>query len=148
MLKSALLEVGVGVPVRVPRPRREGGIDIPVRVPVVASVAVLALLGASAHAAMQRQTATSGSWRAVLAYEQHSADSSQPRFSNLRIAVRHGGRLVFAQPISVPGRVPYVQPVSLHFRDLDGNGSPELLLDLLCSYAERLNCHRQSLGCG
>ena len=94
-------------------------------------------LSASAGAAPAgagHQTASSDGWRASFTF----VKTSDLQYSKLHLTVRHGAELVLDQPVrsSLPGVGDRLQPggiynrSSLSFRDLNADGSKELLLAL------------------
>jgi hypothetical protein len=105
---------------------------------VIGLVAALVLWGAGSASASVPHTehATLGDWAATFSYVKKGG--SLPAYSDLRIRVTHAGSVVLAAPVasSLRGVGHLLGPggfqghPSISFRDLDGNGSPELLLSL------------------
>lgn len=106
-------------------------------VTVVAAAGTLALCasaGLAATAGAGHQVASAGGWRANFTF----AKTADFQYSKLHLTVVHGSRLVLDQPVrsSLPGVGNRLQPggiygrSSLSFRDLNADGSKELLLAL------------------
>jgi hypothetical protein len=102
------------------------------------AAAVVALLvcatAAQAAAAPKTETATSGAVTATFTY----ADAGEGRWTGLRIVVTRGGQQVFDSAPTVDGcEPPYCAPAdpftsrgSIRATDLDGDGEPEILVDV------------------
>jgi hypothetical protein len=98
-------------------------------------VAALAALAALAPAALaDTETATSGTVTATLSYD-HTGDA--PEWTNLQLAIARGGTQVYAaDPSFGDCTSPYCSPAgygltnSVAVTDLDGDGEPEVVLDL------------------
>jgi hypothetical protein len=111
------------------------------RRPTIGLVAILAALCAvaSAAATMRAQhveRASLGPWRAAFTYDE--AAGTLPSYSHLRLVVSNGKKQMLDAPIvsKEPG-ADRPEPASagqggssLFFRDLDGAGAPELVLEL------------------
>jgi hypothetical protein len=100
--------------------------------------AVMLCAAAAATAAppgAHRETARSGAWVAVLSYVKKSA-GGLPRYTRMRLALSNASTTVYDAPVlSRVAGAGQLQPggfgrPSLRFRDLDADGTPELLLDL------------------
>lgn len=98
----------------------------------IAVGATIAVGAASASAATE--TASSGSVKATLSYK----SAGQGRYTDLRVAVRRSGRAFRVAPSVKDCRQPYCSPSravgqtrrSLKVTDLDGDGDPEVIVDL------------------
>jgi hypothetical protein len=105
-------------------------------------LAVALALGAGPAGASPagRIVSTSGSVRAELTYAKKSALGA----TGLRIRIRRGGKLLVDRPVPVASRsdVLLLGKGVLQARDLDGNGEPEVLLDL---YTGGAHCCTYSL---
>jgi hypothetical protein len=101
------------------------------RLAVGTVVAALAL-ALPAAAATGRTTATHGAWRAALTFVHKGAGPAA--YADLRLRITDGGAAVLDAPVRSRLRgVAYLEPgygTVLAFRDLDGDGTPELLLSL------------------
>ena len=112
---------------------------------VGAAAASLATAGAGS---VGRVTATDGPWRAVFSYTK-TGDGPQS-YSRLHLTVAKSTALILDVPVSSRLRgTAYLQPggygseKTISFRDLDGNGVPELLLVLFtggahCCFIEQV----------
>jgi hypothetical protein len=108
----------------------------------VAIVSVAAAIGAAivgsagaAYLSIGHLTATSGEWHASLTYVQKGVGPQS--YSDLHLTLLNGGTLVLDVPVVSHLRgSSYLQPggygssKTLSFRDLNGDGVPELLLNL------------------
>lgn len=100
-----------------------------------ASAVTAALLAVGATAAsgkLVRETARSGVWQASFSYVVTQAVVNN--YADLHLTVLKGSQIVLDQPV-ISAQNDYVQPgiyggKSVSFRDLDGDGTPELLLSL------------------
>ncbi len=97
----------------------------------------------AAAAGIGHSSATAGAWHADLTWAEHP--NSFPRYTKLHLTVRDGGRVVVDRPVRLRGQLNGIglQPGGLAFRDLDGDGSDDLLLDLFtggahCCFVEQL----------
>lgn len=118
------------------------------RLPLLLAALAALVVAGSASAAPQREVAHSGAWRAVFAYER-STNGPLP-YSHLRLTVVDGGRTLLDAPVrsslrgfSSLGPGGFAGHPSLVFRDLDGDGRPELLLSLFsggahCCFLEQV----------
>jgi hypothetical protein len=123
------------------------------RVPVLvaflaALVAALCVAGAEAATHHRVMRASLGPWRATFSYDRSDGDA-RPAYSHLRLAVTRGSKRLLDTPVvsSEPG-ADHPEPAlgagpSLFFRDLDGDGSPELVLELYtggahCCYVDQV----------
>jgi hypothetical protein len=103
---------------------------------VVGCTAILAGALPAMSASVVRQTAIDGGRKATLTFIRHPG--SYPEYSDLHLTVLDGSRLLIDEPVtsSEAGVGGQVQPggfsgrSSLSFRDLNGDGSKELLLAL------------------
>jgi hypothetical protein len=88
------------------------------------------IAGAASAARVGHRVATAGAWRAELTWVEHPG--TYPPYTRLHLAVRDAGRLVLDRPVRIGRGVnaPGLQPGGLGFRDLDGDGRDELLVDL------------------
>ena len=93
-------------------------------------IAVAGLLLAAPAAAAETQTATSGSVAATLTY---SLDGGGFTARDLRIVVQRAGVLAYDAPVGVRACRQGCAPLgsdAVTARDLDGDGDPEVLIDL------------------
>ncbi len=107
---------------------------------LAAALAALCIAGSAAGTTRDQhvQRASLGTWRATLTYDQASG-AGLPIYTHLRLAVWHDTKQLLDVPVvsSEPGAT-HPQPEtaaagkgsSLVFRDLDGDGMPDLLLRL------------------
>jgi hypothetical protein len=101
------------------------------RVTVLVVCLLACLAPAQAQAAAQTETATSGQVTAAFSYVQRHDE-----FSDLRLVIQRGGVVALDQRVASPGCEfacwpgGVVQRKSVRLRDLDGDGEPEVLLDL------------------
>jgi hypothetical protein len=110
---------------------------------IVTAVVAIAVTAAPAAAARTgHRVAIAGSWRADLTWVERQ---TFPQYTKLHLKVSDGGRVVIDRPVRLRGQLnaPGLQPGGLAFRDLDGDGSDELLLDLFtggahCCFVEQL----------
>src|SRR4051812_9272358 len=109
---------------------------------------LVALMALSAPAYADEETATSGDVTATFSYDQ----PQDYQWENLHLTISRAGQPVYDEPISAPHcEEPYCAPggagrsKSLHAHDLDGDGRPEVILDLwwggahCCSLAQVFN---------
>jgi hypothetical protein len=97
-------------------------------------LAVAAMLLAAAPALATTETASSGTVKATFSYK----SAGQGKYANLRLTVRRGGGAAFRVVPRAPNCAkPYCAPYgavsrqrSLKVRDLDGDGEPEVIVDL------------------
>lgn len=110
----------------------------------VAAIAVAAgALAVPATAArVGHRVAVAGAWRAELTWVERA---TFPQYTKLHLTVREGSRVVVDRSVRLRGQenVAGLQPGGLSFRDLDGDGRDELLLDLFtggahCCFVEQL----------
>jgi hypothetical protein len=101
------------------------------------------IAGAASAARVGHRVATAGAWRAELTWVEHPG--TYPPYTRLHLAVRDAGRLVLDRPVRIGRGVnaPGLQPGGLGFRDLDGDGRDELLVDLFtggahCCFVEQV----------
>jgi len=113
-----------------------------VRALVVALVAIAVAAVPAAAAGTGHRVAVAGSWRAELTWVERP---TFPQYTKLHLTVSDGGRVVIDRPVRLRGQlnIAGLQPGGLAFRDLDGDGSDELLLDLFtggahCCFVEQL----------
>ena len=109
-------------------------------------LALAAIAAVAPAAAATTETASSGAVAASLSYD-HTADS--PEWSNLQLTIaRDGTQLLAADPSFGDCERPYCAPAgfgdasSIHAEDLDGDGEPEVIVDLYtggahCCYVSR-----------
>lgn len=109
---------------------------------VVALVAIAVAAVPAAAARTGHRVAVAGSWRAELTWVERQ---TFPQYTKLHLTVSDGGRVVIDRPVRLRGQlnIAGLQPGGLAFRDLDGDGSDELLLDLFtggahCCFVEQL----------
>jgi hypothetical protein len=103
---------------------------------LVALLAVLCAAGAGAVAHRRAEHARLGAWRATFSYDRNDGNAG-PAYSHLRLAVARRSKQLLDTPVvsSEPGAT-RLEPASsgrgssLFFRDLDGDGTPELVLEL------------------
>ena len=91
---------------------------------------------AAAPPGAHRETSRTGTWRATFSYVKKNA-GGLPSYTNLRLTVSNGTRQVYDAPVvSRLASTGQLEPggfdgtSSVSFRDLDGDGTPELLLNL------------------
>jgi hypothetical protein len=106
------------------------------------AVAAAALAGPATAARVGYRVAAAGAWHAELTWVDRP---TFPQYTKLHLTVRDGSRVVVDRPVRLDGRNdgPGLQPGALSFRDLDGDGRDELLLDLFtggahCCFVEQL----------
>lgn len=102
---------------------------------VAGGVAIAASAAGASSQSTGRETASSGAWHAALTYTRKGAGPQS--YSGLHLTLTNGGALVLDAPVTSRLRgTAYLQPggyggqKTLSFRDLDGDGVPELLLVL------------------
>lgn len=103
---------------------------------VAAVVLSVATVATAASPGPHRETARSGAWSATFSYVKKQA-GGLPRYARMRLVVSSGTTTAYDAPVvSRVAGAGQLQPggfdgqPSLRFRDLDGDGTPELLLDL------------------
>lgn len=101
---------------------------------LIGATILASLAGAATRSSIVREVARSGEWTASFTYVRGRA--AFQNYSGLHLTLQKGSQLVLDQPV-VSGLhgVNYVQPgafggKSVSFRDLNGDGTPELLLAL------------------
>lgn len=113
-----------------------------------ALLAVLCAAGAGAATHHRVVHAAVGTWRATFSYDRNDGNA-RPAYSHLRLAVTRGAKHLLDTPVvsSEPGaenpEPAFGTGPSLFFRDLDGDGSPELVLGLYtggahCCYVDQV----------
>lgn len=112
----------------------------------VALVAALCAAGASAAPHHRVQHAALGPWRATFSYDQ---SDTGPAYTHLRLSVTKGSKQLLETPVvsAEPG-ARRLEPAfgggsPVFFRDLDGDGTPELVLRLYtggahCCYVDQV----------
>ena len=99
---------------------------------VTGLLALALCLAAAAPAAAEQQTATEGQVTATFSFAGGYPDG----FTGLELAIARAGATAYDQPVSAKAcEEPYCAPgggnrKSIHVRDLEGDGEPEVLLDL------------------
>lgn len=103
---------------------------------VLIAIGVCASPAAGAPSSVGRQVATSGEWKASLTFVKSSDGFS---YSDLHLTVLDGSRLVLDAPVTTslqgggqlqPSTLGFTKGSSVLFRDLNADGSKELLLSL------------------
>jgi hypothetical protein len=117
---------------------------------LAAAALLAALCAAGATAATHHRVvhASLGIWHATFAYDRNDVNT-RPAYSHLRLAVAKGSKQLLETPVvsSEPG-AEHPEPAfgtgsTLFFRDLDGDGTPELVLELYtggahCCYVDQV----------
>ena len=96
-----------------------------VRTLVAAALAVLAALGAAQPAAAASRSASLGDVTATLTFRGHA-----PTYRDERLTIARAGTIVYDRPVWAAQCGHACGPLGVRVRDLDGDGSAEVLLDL------------------
>jgi hypothetical protein len=103
---------------------------------LVAVVPLLFCFAGTAAAAQKTAVASEGLVSATLSYQQGSDSFGNATFSNLQLTIERSGVSYYTQPVSSPscGTSCLVEQApsggALAVRDLEGNGQPDVVLDL------------------